>query len=194
MAQYQAIAELTLDFSLAGAVEKSQMWVLSAMKDLGPSLVHLLWRILGNEADVCDAYQETFLRLAHLPDQKKPHNIRSYLYQTATNIALTDLRKKQTHKKALSHLADNQSNPSQSSDPGMELDTQELCQRLRSAMVHLPDYLSDVIALHDLAELSYQEVAEILGIRVTTVRVYRHKALMLLASCLDRNNKNEVCL
>ncbi len=194
MAQFQAIAGLTLDFSLAGAVEKSQMWILSAMKDLGPSLVHLLWRILGNEDDVCDVYQETFLRLAHLPDHQKPHNIRSYLYQTATNIALTDLRKKQTHKKALSHLADNQSHPSQSSDPGMELDTQALCQRLRAAMVHLPDYLSDVIALHDLAELSYQEVAEILGIRVATVRVYRHKALMLLASWLDRNNKNEVCL
>lgn len=194
MVQYQAIAGLTLDFSLAGVVEKSQMWILSAMKDHGPSLVHLLWRILGNEDDVCDAYQETFLRLAHLPDQQKPGNIRSYLYQTATNIALTDLRKKQTHKKAISHLADKQSNLSQSNDPGTELDTQALCQRLRSAMVHLPDYLSDVIALHDLAELSYQEVAEILGIRVSTVRVYRHKALMLLASWLDRNNKNEVCL
>jgi DNA-directed RNA polymerase specialized sigma24 family protein len=25
----------------------------------------MLWRILGNEQDVCDAYQDTFLKLAH---------------------------------------------------------------------------------------------------------------------------------
>jgi DNA-directed RNA polymerase specialized sigma24 family protein len=25
----------------------------------------MLWRILGNEQDVCDAYQDTFLQLAH---------------------------------------------------------------------------------------------------------------------------------
>lgn len=194
MAQYQAIASLTLDFSLAEcSVEKSQMWILTAMKDYGASLVHLLWRILGNEDDVCDAYQETFLRIAHLPNQQKPDNIRAYLYRTTTNIALSILRQKRLQHKVLSRLA--QINPAtEHYDSDQDLDTKGLCNALRDAVARLPDYLSDVIVLHDLAELPYYEVAKILGIRVATVRVYRHRALTLLASWLGRNEVNEVRL
>jgi RNA polymerase sigma factor (sigma-70 family) len=195
MSQSRAIAGLTLDFGLAGvAVEKSQMWILAAMKNYGPAMVHLLWRILGNDDDVCDAYQETFLRIAHLPDKQKPDNVRAYLYRTTTNIALTILRRKQMQKKVLSRLAGSCATEIQP-DFNMELDVKSLCGQLRDAVVRLPEYLSDVIVLHDLAELSYPEVAKIIGIRTATVRVYRHRALTLLASWLGRdNNADEVCL
>ncbi|MDH4202255.1 MAG: hypothetical protein OEV87_05125 [Phycisphaerae bacterium] len=70
---------LTFDLTQAHSVPKSQRWVLVAMQEFGPALVSMLWRILGREEDVCDAYQDTFLRLAHLPDQQKPRNVRAYL-------------------------------------------------------------------------------------------------------------------
>jgi RNA polymerase sigma-70 factor (ECF subfamily) len=195
MSQSRAIAGLTLDFGLAGvAVEQSQMWILAAMKDYGPAMVHLLWRILGNDDDVCDAYQETFLRIAHLPDLQKPDNVRAYLYRTTTNIALSILRGKQIRSRALSCLVRQRSMES-CPDSGAELDVELLCGQLRDAVVRLPEYLSDVIVLHDLAELSYPEVAKIIGIRTATVRVYRHRAMTLLASWLRRdNNEDEVCL
>ena len=44
-------------------VDISRQWVLSAMHRHGATLTALLWRILGNEQDVCDAYQDTFLQL-----------------------------------------------------------------------------------------------------------------------------------
>jgi RNA polymerase sigma-70 factor (ECF subfamily) len=194
MSQSRAIAGLALDFGLAGvAVEKSQTWILAAMKDYGPAMVHLLWRILGNEDDVCDAYQETFLRIAHLPDLQKPDNVRAYLYRTTTNIALSILRGRQIQNRALSHLVRQQSMENHT-DSGAELDVQLLCGRLRDAVVRLPEYLSDVIVLHDLAELSYPEVAKIIGIRTATVRVYHHRAMTLLASWLKRDNNDEVSL
>ncbi|MBM4102823.1 MAG: RNA polymerase sigma factor [Planctomycetes bacterium] len=195
MSQSRAIASLTLDFGLAGVVvEKSQMWILAAMKDYGPAMVHLLWRILGNDDDVCDAYQETFLRIAHLPDLQKPDNVRAYLYRTATNIALSILRGKQIRSRALSHLVRERSMEGRAAVE-MELDVQLLCGQLRDAVVRLPEYLSDVIILHDLGELSYPEVAKIIGIRTATVRVYRHRAMTLLASWLRRDNsEDEVCL
>ncbi len=194
MAQYQAItAGLTLDFGLAGvAVEKSQVWILAAMKDYGPGLVHLLWRILGKEDDVCDAYQETFLRIAHLPDQQKPDNVRAYLYRTTTNIALSILRQRRMQHKVLSRLVVRAQPTEDRSDFSNELDTRGLREELRDAVARLPEYLSDVVVLHDLAELSYVEAARILGIRAATVRVYRHRALTLLASRLGRNDVNEV--
>ena len=48
-----------------------QRWILSTMSRYGHELVNLLWRILGNEQDVCDAYQTTFL---HLLNQGKRYN------------------------------------------------------------------------------------------------------------------------
>ena len=67
---------LTFDLTRAESVQKSQRWVLVAMQQFGPALVTTLWRILGSEEDVCDAYQDTFLRLVHLPDDSKPTNTR----------------------------------------------------------------------------------------------------------------------
>jgi RNA polymerase sigma-70 factor (ECF subfamily) len=198
MSQSRAIASLTLDFGLADvAVEKSQMWILAAMKDYGPVMVHLLWRILGNDDDVCDAYQETFLRIAHLPGLQKPDNVRAYLYRTTTNIAMSILRGKKIHSKVLCRIG-RQCPAETGADTGAELDVQLLCGQLRDAVTRLPEYLSDVIILHDLGELSYPEVAKIIGIRTATVRVYRHRALTLLASWLGRDDNScstdEVCL
>ena len=192
-AQYQAIAGFTLDLGLVGSAEKSQVWVLSAMKDHGPAVVHLHWRILGNEDDVCDAYQETFLRLANLNDFRKPSSVKAYLYRTASNIAITILRRKKMRCKAQSFLVGRYSEQVDPDIPA-ELDVKALCGKLRQALARLPEYLSDVVILHDLAEFSYQEVAKILKIRTATVRVYRHKALTLLASLLSRNDSDGVCL
>ena len=63
---------LTWDMAAADSVAVSQRWVLAAMQKHGPSLVAMLWRILGNEQDVCDAYQDTFVQLAHSRDGQVP--------------------------------------------------------------------------------------------------------------------------
>ena len=70
--------ELTFDLLSLEAVPQNQQWILRGMRNYGPALVTMLWRILGNKEDVCDAYQDTFLHLAHLPDKRKPKNVRSY--------------------------------------------------------------------------------------------------------------------
>jgi len=54
-------------------------------------------------------------------------------------------------------------------------------QRLRQAIARLPDYLGDVIVLRDLGEMPYDDVAKTLGITQAAARVYRHKAVQLLA-------------
>jgi DNA-directed RNA polymerase specialized sigma24 family protein len=56
-----------------------------------------------------------------------------------------------------------------------------LREQIRSGIAKLPDYLRDVVMLHDLAELPYEQVARILGITAATARVYRCKAVQLLA-------------
>ncbi|MBL7214189.1 MAG: RNA polymerase sigma factor [Phycisphaerae bacterium] len=182
MAVYPASLESVLDLTQVDAT-CSQRWILTAMQQHGAVLVSMLWRILGNEQDVCDIYQETFLRLAHLENQAKPDNVRAYLFRTASNTAITMLRREQLKVQYQRQLCEKYK--PHTHDPAGYLDTMDLQQRLRDAIAKLPDYLGDVVVLRDLAEMPYKQVAKILGITTAAARVYRHKALKLLAMCIS---------
>lgn len=175
--------QLTWDTAFFDTVEKSQHWILRSMRSHGPALVSLLWKILGNEQDVCDAYQELFLKLAHRPDRDKPANLRAYLFRTASNIAVTHLRRRMLQEKHLDKVRHTAERAAPSS-PAEELDARAMKDRLRAAISNLPDYLREVVVLRDLAELPYTEVARMLNIPGSTARVYRYKAVQLLAEWL----------
>lgn len=184
MSIYPATLENVIDLTRIDAAQ-SQRWILMAMQQHGAALVGMLWRILGNEQDVCDVYQETFLRMAHLENQSKPDNVRAYLFRTASNTAITMLRREQLKVQYQRRLCDNFE--SHAGDPAGFMDTKELQQQLRDAIAKLPDYLGDVVVLRDLAEMPYKQVGRILGITTATARVYRHKALKLLAMWMSEN-------
>jgi RNA polymerase sigma-70 factor, ECF subfamily len=168
------------DIAAAESVEASQQWILTAMQKHGPALVSMLWRILGHEQDVCDAYQDTFLQLAHLPDRRKPEHIKAYLFRTASNVAISFLRRRRVHENACQELAQ-RAEPFAAGDTQTDLDAEVLRRRLREHIERLPDYLREVILLRDLGELPYNEVASTLGISSAAARVYRHRAVQLLA-------------
>lgn len=160
-------------------VDQGQQWVLTAMRQHGPDLVTLLWRILGNEQDVCDVYQTTFLRLAHMENQCKPRHIKAYLFKTASNTAISLLRTRASEKKRVSQAS--YESKSQST-PDHEISQKQLVDTLRAYVAQLPEHLREVVALRDLAELPYSQVARVLGITPGTARVYRCKAVTLLAA------------
>ena len=99
MSTNSAIFGLSWDFAAVRSADQSQRWVLSAMQNHGPGLVTMLWRILGNEQDLCDAYQQTFLQLAHYEGRQKPDNVQAYLFRTAANTAISMLRQKKVRLK-----------------------------------------------------------------------------------------------
>ena len=67
-----------------------------------------------------------------------------------------------------------------------DLDARALQDELRKAIAQLPDYLANVVVLRDLAQLPYAEAAACLGISASTARVYRHKAIQLLAALMAK--------
>lgn len=173
--------DLIWDSTACQAVEESQRWIVVAMQKHGHELVTMLWRILGNEQDVCDAYQTVFLRLAHLEDSSRPRWIKAYLFRTASNVAITMLRERLVEKKTLSSMT-------RAEEPQVcerDFDTMHLAENLRQHVAQLPEHLRNVITLRDLGELSYPEVARILGVSTGTARVYRCKAVQLLAMWMN---------
>ncbi|HUT30888.1 MAG TPA: sigma-70 family RNA polymerase sigma factor [Sedimentisphaerales bacterium] len=189
---------LTWDFPIAQSVDASQRWILSAMQRHGPELVTMLWRILGNEQDVCDAYQDTFLQLAHHEARQKPKHIKAYIFRTASNTAISMLRRRMAERRLSQAVAESKfaTNPFESisadhraGSPTDDLDAKQLQETLRYYITQLPENLRNVITLRDLAELTYDQVADILGLSAGTARVYRCKAIQLLAAWMSKEKK-----
>jgi len=178
--------DLLWDGSAAEAVQESQRWILTAMNRYGHELVTLLWRILGNEQDVLDAYQTTFLHLAHLDGGRKPCWVKAYLFRTASNAAISMLRQRTVERKTLSSITPAGEVPASEID----FDAGHLAENLRSHIAQLPEHLRNVILLRDLGELPYAEVARIMGVSAGTARVYRCKAVQMLAMWVnDEENR-----
>ena len=172
---------------LSESTVADQRWVLSAMQKHGPALVRLLWRILGNEQDVCDAYQDTFVQLAHRHPGRKPHHIKAFVFRTAGNVALSMLRRRQRHRRACQVVA----HRAQRDEPigaDDELDARQLRQKLQDHITQLPENYRDAVLLRDLAEMPYGEVARVLGVSTATARVYRHRGIRLLTAWMSRED------
>ncbi len=178
--------ELIWDFTVSGEVDEHQQWILSAMQSHGQELVTMLWRVLGNEQDVCDAYQNTFLQLAHYKGGQKPEHIKAYIFRVAGNTAVSMLRYRIAEKKRLSTAIVRKKG---AVSPENELDSKYLQETLRCCIAQLPEHLRNVIMLRDLAELSYSQVGRILDISTATARVYRCKAIRLLALWMDKERE-----
>jgi len=161
------------------AAEAGHRWVLAAMQSHGPALLTMLWRMLGNEQDVCDAYQSTFLHLAHAQAGKGPRNVRAYVFRTAANFAITSMRSRAAERRTVAAATSRQQAVVRC--PQQELDQEERMQSLRFHLTQLPEHLRQVVILRDLGDLSYGEISRIMGISAASARVYRCKAIQLLA-------------
>jgi len=162
-------------------VEADQRWILTAMARHGAPLVSMLWRILGNEQDVCDAYQDTFLKLSNCCDGKKPEKMKAYLFRTASNTAISMIRRRIVRDKVHEDIANHAELSEQTIEYGADLDARELQQELRGRIARLPEHLRSVVLLRDLGEMSYKEVGKTLGISPRSARVLRCRAIKILA-------------
>lgn len=189
---------LLWDFAVSEAVSEDQRWILSTMQKHGQELINLLWRILGNEQDVCDAYQDTFLQLAHYEGGQKPKHVKAYIFRTANNAAISMLRRRVAERKRMSTAIVTGKNAAEwrsgeyrplAGSPAKELDSKYLQETLRGCIAQLPEHLRNVITLRDLAELSYAQIGGILGISAATARVYRCKALQILTMWMGKEEE-----
>ncbi|UCE60214.1 MAG: RNA polymerase sigma factor [Phycisphaerales bacterium] len=144
----------------------------------------MLWRLLGREADVLDAYQDCFCKLAHRRGgQTDITSARAYAYRTASNIAVELIRGRRRRQAHLPAIA--RARIEEQPDESHGLAAGEGIERLREAIAHLPAHLRNVIVLRDLSGLSYAEVGKTLGIEPATARVYRRHAVVKLAELLN---------
>ena len=140
-----------------------------------PWLADVLRRRYGGELAE-DVTQDTFVRLATAALEERLRHPRAFLLRIAENLARNRLRN--TRRRATSVY-----------DEAMaerigEAPSQVETVILREIVLALPPKLRDVFVLRHIRELSFQEIAQVLGISVKTVEKRMAKARALCAAAM----------
>ena len=189
MAQAQTIA-LPLELRavltrLASAeVADDQQWILALLQKQGPIVLTVLWRMLGSEQEVLDAYQTAVCHLAARGRDRVGSNPAGYFYRTAVNVGIEVIRYRQKQRNHWPRFARYREQQAPPPPVSAACDQREMLERMRQAICELPRHLRNVVILRDLAQLPYEQVAKTLGIRTGTARLYRHQAVHQLADLM----------
>ncbi len=134
-----------------------------------------------------DACQETFLRaLARIADLREPARFKSWLCAIAHNQALDTLRRqRQISSCDISGSGGDENQPvwqipDTKANPAEAHSRREVAGVVREVLSAMPDLYRDPITLRYEQDLDYQEIAELLGKPLGTIKslIHRGKAIM----------------
>jgi RNA polymerase sigma-70 factor, ECF subfamily len=149
---------------------------------------NLAYRLMGNHADASDAAQEALVRV-----YTRLHNFRgdsafsTWLFRVVTNTCLDELRRRGRlrHASLDNPLpAEEGALPRQTTDEGdgptERAERREVQAAVRRAINRLPDEYRAVVVMRDLHDLSYHEIAAVLGTSLGTIKSRLHRARQAL--------------
>ncbi|MER3473590.1 MAG: hypothetical protein C4335_06050 [Armatimonadota bacterium] len=167
----------------AGLVARCKGNDLTAFDEIVERYQHKIYRyvkrLVGNETDAEDITQEVFLKALHsLHGFREESTLQTWLFRIATNLCRDTIRRRQREKGWLPlwRSTDGEEEegaidlPDTREEPERLLLQEELSKVLHEAIDRLPIAMRQVIVLHDIESLSYEEVAQSLGVPVGTVK------------------------
>ena len=140
-------------------------------------LINVIYRMLNNQSEAEDLVQETFLRVwTHRQDYDFSYCLSTWIYTIALNLAKNELRKHRKFK--FFNLGEMTEKGIELPDPKMG--PSSLGHMLSQAITCLPPKYKTAFLLRDVEQMSYEEVAQILGVPLGTVksRVNRARAVL----------------
>jgi len=145
-------------------------------------LVNFLYRMTGNREDAEDLAQEAFLRAYRaLPRFRIGSPFRPWLYKIASNLALNHF----SARRATSPLVEEIVATSPMNSPEAMAELREVQAQLREAILELPESYRVILLLRHLNELSYEEIAAVLGVPIGTAKVRLHRARKMVQEKLQ---------
>jgi RNA polymerase sigma-70 factor (ECF subfamily) len=149
------------------------------VREHGTVVFATAWRILGHAADAEDVVQEVFLQAHQMQQGEAIRCWEALLRRLAACRALDRLRQ----RRATVPL-DSLSIATSADNPEAIAVERELSGRLRQAIARLPRREATVFCLRYFDDLSYEQIAETLQIRVGAVATALHKARTRLETLL----------
>ena len=144
----------------------------------------LAYRLTGNRHDAEDLTQEVFVRVFRSLHTYQPGTIEGWLHRITTNLFLDQARRKQRIR--FDNLSDEAASLLASKGPGpSDLHMEQLFDAdIESALAQLPPAFRVAVVLCDVEGLSYEEISEVLGLKLGTVRSRIHRGRAQLRAAL----------
>jgi RNA polymerase sigma-70 factor (ECF subfamily) len=128
-------------------------------------------RILRNRQDALDVAQTSFLKaFEHLADYDPGFRFYSWLYRIAINESLNALALRKPRGELDANVADEGPGPDRAAEGDQAL------RALEDALMQLSPELRAVTVLRHITQLSYEDIAEALGVPEKTVKSRLHSA------------------
>lgn len=191
---YNLTDEDLMEYFQGGTVQAFNVLV-SRYKD---RLHNFLYRYTHSHEDCEDLVQETFLRVHRSRHSyERIAKFSTWMYTIALNLAKSLYKKKQRMQKVSIHEDpdDNESREMTFEDSNILQDEelhQKLCiKELEKALMHLNEEFREAIVLRDIQELSYEEIAEITGTAMGTVKSRINRGRLQLQEILTEYINSE---
>ena len=142
-----------------------------------------LARLLGNTAEAQDVAHDAYLRVYPNRDDARIEKPEAVLYTTARRLAINRLKRRSIAPFATSPVSSDAATAETAGVAQQVMARQEL-RLLETALAELPEGCRTVLLLRKVELLSHREIAERLGIAISTVEKQHARALRLLRAAL----------
>lgn len=142
---------------------------------------HIVFRMVANAADREDVCQDVFLKVFHnLGSFRHDARVSTWVARIAYNACIDHLQRRkiplledlagEDGSSPLETIAD----PAEGADAAAE--TRDLFARVQAEMAYLPPQYRAILTLYHLDEMTYEEIVEITGLPMGTVKNYLFRA------------------
>jgi RNA polymerase sigma-70 factor (ECF subfamily) len=181
--------------ALSTLVRSQQTYVYS----IAMSLMH-------NPADAADMTQEAFIRLMRsLGTYRAETKFTTWLYRLVTNICLDGLRRRGRSIDSLDAPSSGQggedaqtsgerlADTDRWTQPEQELELRESATEVRAALISLPASQRLALTLHYFEDLRYEDIADVMGLPLNTVKSHIRRGKERLALVLSSPAEEQPC-
>ena len=153
-----------------------------------------IYRMTGSSDDAEDLTQEVFIRMYTSIDSfRSQSSLSTWLFRIASNLCIDRFRRSKTRTTAFSLDEPIQGNDSESGheipdstyEPQRLLENTEMAEQIQLSLAQLPEKLRAAVILHDVEGLPYEEIAQIVGCPLGTVKSRLFNARMQLREKLS---------
>ena len=149
----------------------------------GATVWSTVYRILANEADALDCYQDVFLEAMERTHLEQVKSWEAFLTWLSANRAIDALRLRKRRNR--SHSLENDSALDLNHDPVEAAFHDELVAAVRDELCHIPSSQAKAFWLSRVEGLSYQEIADQMNLQTNGVGVLIHRARQQLQTKLS---------
>lgn len=149
------------------------------------SVYRLAYRLSGNQHDAEDLTQETFMRVFRSLKHYQPGTFEGWLHRITTNLFL-DMARHRSKIRMEELPEDYERVPGPGPTPEQAFSDTNLDPALQRALDELSPDFRVAVVLCDVVGMSYEEIAETLGVKMGTVRSRIHRGRAQLRQSLER--------